>query len=585
MYSDVLTATKKNSKISKYKYYKFINSFFTKTDKSILHKIPLDYLISTFTNQSSYANFVTKDSKDIIPMIFRFSLNHIIKFDYYASIDISKNKVIRKFYDLTISLNIKNGKEVIMFIYDNIGSQDNANYAFDYIISNYFFKENLYDKTFILNEKNIIIGFYIEHMPKGCFLFELYPQMNILSKALFLINYFFHLYLLLKSNFDFYDIDLRTLYILDDKEKSLCIITKKVNLSKKVKRGNYKDYLTSLLKMFILLFETDDNSYDSYADNISHYNTELLKHKDDVIEILNHIYYSKLVFNSKEANDIISFFIKFLNNCENKQYSFGNFDLNSFLFYITKTYKIILDKNNLKEGNILIQSSYIDLITPVIDNQIKNQINEQFSSNQFNSNNIVVYVSSFKYIIECSQVFEFQYISNSGENKYNLKKVRDCTTLYDYQELITTIESMYKQSIDEIVNKKYDEAEEILKEIIPRYEEIYKEFIYDETEQDSIREYNTMIEYKSIMYFMKIILNRNNNKEREQWLSKYSYLLSSSKVNADCLNNILNTIIIINKENQQAIIVQLYDKLIELYQKENNIEKVKEYQNKKLTYK
>ena len=108
-------------------------------------------------------------------------------------------------------------------------------------------------------------------MPKGSFLFELYPKMNVLNKALFMINFFFNLYLLLKSNFDFYDIDLRTVYILDDMEQSLCIITKKVNLSKKEKKGNYKYYLTSLLKMFILLFETDDNCYDSYADNISHY--------------------------------------------------------------------------------------------------------------------------------------------------------------------------------------------------------------------------------------------------------------------------------------------------------------------------
>ena len=587
MYSDVLTATKKNSKISKYKYYKFINSFFTKTDKSILHKIPLDYLISTFTNQRAYANYVTKDNKDIIPMIFRFSLNHVIKFDYYASIDISKNKVIRKFKDLTISLNMKYEKEVIMFIYENIVEKDNANYAFDYIISNYFFKENLYDKTFILNEKNIIIGYYIEHMPKGSFLFELYPKMNILNKALFMINFFFNLYLLLKSNFDFYDIDLRTVYILDDMEQSLCIITKKVNLSKKEKKGNYKYYLTSLLKMFILLFETDDNCYDSYADNISHHNTDLLKHKDDVIEILNNIYYSKLGFNSKEANDIISCFIKLLNNCENKQYPFCNFDINSFLFFITKTYKILLDKNKQNEGNILIKSSYIDLITPVIDNQIKNQTNEQFSSNQFNSNNIIVYVSSFKYITKCSQVIALQYISNkeNEHRKYNLINVKDCKTLYDYQKLIKAIETLYTQSIDAIANKKYKETEEILNEIIPRYEEIYKEFIYDDSDQDSIRQYNAMIEYKAIMYFMKIELNSKDNKEKEQWLSKFSFLLSSSKANANCLNNILNTIIKIDKEAQKSIIIQLYDQLIGLYQRESNTEKVTEYQNKKNTYK
>ena len=30
------------------------------------------------------------------------------------------------------------------------------------------------------------------------------------------------------------------------------------------------------------IFETDDNCYDSYADNISHHNTDLLKHKDDL---------------------------------------------------------------------------------------------------------------------------------------------------------------------------------------------------------------------------------------------------------------------------------------------------------------
>ena len=105
----------------------------------------------------------------------------------------------------------------------------------------------------------------------------------------------------------------------------------------------------------------------------------------------------------------------------------------------------------------MIKSSYIDLITPVIDNQIKNQTNEQFSSNQFNSNNIIVYVSSFKYITKCSQVIALQYISNkeNEHRKYNLINVKDCKTLYDYQKLIKAIETLYTQSIDAIANKKY----------------------------------------------------------------------------------------------------------------------------------
>ena len=94
-----------------------------------------------------------------------------------------------------------------------------------------------------------------------------------------------------------------------------------------------------------------------------------------------------------------------------------------------------------------------------------------------------------------------------------------------------------------------------------------------------------MIEYKAIMYFMKIELNSKDNKEKEQWLSKFSFLLSSSKANANCLNNILNTIIKIDKEAQKSIIIQLYDQLIALYQRESNTEKVTEYQNKKNTYK
>ena len=93
-----------------------------------------------------------------------------------------------------------------------------------------------------------------------------------------------------------------------------------------------KKYCTNFKKIFSNLRQKDTQ-------------TDLLKHKDDVIEILNNIYYSKLGFNSKEANDIISCFIKLLNNCENKQYPFCNFDINSFLFFITKTYKILLDKN------------------------------------------------------------------------------------------------------------------------------------------------------------------------------------------------------------------------------------------------
>ena len=52
------------------------------------------------------------------------------------------------------------------------------------------------------------------------------------------------------------------------------------------------------------------------------------------------------------------------------------------------------------------------------------------SYNEFNSNNIIVYVSSFKYITKCSQVIALQYISNkeNEHRKYNLINVKDCKT-------------------------------------------------------------------------------------------------------------------------------------------------------------
>ena len=103
--------TKKGVDPTVVKYVIFINAGYSKTS----------FILSKLTH-----NVFTVLDSFTIPFFGGGNFNDAIykmcvqKFKEQTGIDISKNKVIRKFKDLTISLNMKYEKEVIMFIYENI---------------------------------------------------------------------------------------------------------------------------------------------------------------------------------------------------------------------------------------------------------------------------------------------------------------------------------------------------------------------------------------------------------------------------------------------------------------------------------
>lgn len=563
MYNEVLNSTISNSKISKFKYYKFINSYFGKSDKSILKDLPLDHIISLFNNPNSYANYIkhSNDDLNILPLIFRYSLNYLLKFTYYSSIEQTRNVIIRKYKDLTISKNMFDNKEIYIFIYHFENKFEGNEFIYDYIISNYFFKENLYDKTFILDENDNVIGFYIQKVSNGKFIFELYSELNLISKIILMINFFFLMYFYKNSNFNFYDFDIRTLYIIENEsemEDNMKIISKKVNLVENKNNYNTKEHVALLIKFFIVMFETEENSFDSYADNFCHYKSIIKCEKDEINEIMTNIFINKFNLEKEETEDIRQFFSGLIKNIQNESYEHSNKEVNQFLFFISKSYLLFKEKN--QNGQPIIRSSYLKYVSTIATNQICNQqkIKDNFNSNQFNSNNIIVYASSFKYLSICSKQITYSY-ERKGEQeivkgKYGLDD--NCQNLFEYDSLIKKINDLFKEALNQFKNEQYDNAISVLNIILPKVQKLLIGFdISNEKDDDVIKEYNTMKKLEFNIYYSLALCYEalENYQQSDEWFIKANLITNGDiSFKMSLISHLINT----NKVNEALELIK-----------------------------